>query len=262
MKVSIVIPALNEAENILKTLLSIKQQDGDFEIIVVDGCSTDGTAEIARPHAFVISSERGRAVQMNAGARYASGEALLFLHADSILHPFGLHSLRKALDDPQIAGGTFTLKFDADRFLLKTYAFFTRFKFRYFHFGDQGIFLRRSAFDRLGGFTEMPLMEDVDFLRRLRRMGRVALIKLPVTTSARRFLKRGPARQQLLNSSLLALYILGVKPETLSKWYLPSQLMTDASESNSALIKEPVSAGAEESDCDPYPLFRRICKKH
>jgi rSAM/selenodomain-associated transferase 2 len=227
MKVSIVIPALNEAENILETLLSIKQQDGDFEVIVVDGDSTDGTAEIARPHAFVISSERGRAVQMNAGARHTSGEALLFLHADSILHSFALHSLRQALDDPQVAGGTFTLKFDSDRFLLRTYAFFTRFKFRYFHFGDQGIFIRRSAFKRLGGFKEMPLMEDVDFLQRLRRMGRVALIKLPVTTSARRFLKRGPARQQLLNSSLLALYLLGVKPESLSKWYLPSQLMTD-----------------------------------
>ncbi|MCI0485317.1 MAG: TIGR04283 family arsenosugar biosynthesis glycosyltransferase [Blastocatellia bacterium] len=221
MKVSVIIPALNEERNILTTLLSIKKQQGDFEIIVVDGGSTDRTAEIARPHASVISSERGRAVQMNAGARLASGEILLFLHADSILHPDALSNLNQALKDPENVGGTFTLKFDSDKFLLRFYTFFTRFKFRYFHYGDQGIFVRRSVFEQLGGFKEIPIMEDIDFLRRMHGRGRVALIKLPVTTSARRFLKRGLFRQQLLNTILVSLYVLGVKPETLSRWYLP-----------------------------------------
>ena len=158
MKVSIVIPALNEAEHILTALFSVKQQAGDFEIIVVDGGSTDRTAEIARAHGLVISSERGRSIQMNAGARQASGEALLFLHADSCLHPNALSFLRRALKDSGTVGGTFTLRFDSDKILLKLYAFFTRFRFRYFHYGDQGIFVRRLAFEQVGGFyKDLPI---------------------------------------------------------------------------------------------------------
>lgn len=226
MKTSVIIPALNEENNILRTLLSIKKQQGDFEIIVVDGGSTDQTAEIARPHASVISSERGRAVQMNAGARLASGEILLFLHADSILHCDAFDHLSRVLKDPEIIGGTFTLRFDSDKLLLRFYTFFTRFKFRYFHYGDQGIFVRRSTFEQFGGFKEIPIMEDIDFIRRMHKRGRVALIRLPVTTSARRFLKRGLLRQQLLNTILVSLYVLGVKPETLSRWYLPEPATT------------------------------------
>jgi rSAM/selenodomain-associated transferase 2 len=224
MKVSVIIPALNESENILATLLSVKKQQGDFEIIVVDGGSIDGTAVSARAHAQVISSARGRAIQMNTGARLAKGDALLFLHADSSLHPHALSALRQTLAVSEIVGGTFTLKFDSNKFLLRLYAFFTRFKFRYFHFGDQGIFVRRSTFEQLGGFKEMPLMEDIDFLLRLRKQGRVALIQLPVTTSARRFVKQGLVRQQLLNGFLLTLYMLGVRPEILAKWYLPNSV--------------------------------------
>jgi rSAM/selenodomain-associated transferase 2 len=219
VKVSVIIPALNEAENIKSCLLSVARQQGRFEIIVVDGQSADDTAEIAGHYARVIGSERGRAAQLNAGSRHACGDVLLFLHADSKLHPDALTELRRSLENPQVVGGTFTLKFDSDKLLLKLYAFFTRFKPRYFHYGDQGIFVRRSVFDRLEGFKRMPLMEDLDFLSRLRKAGRVALIKLPVTTSARRFLEHGLMRQQLLNFFLVALYVLGVKPETLSKWY-------------------------------------------
>ena len=219
MKISVVIPALNEEANIEACLTSVALQQGDFEIIVVDGKSDDRTAEIAKHYASVISMERGRAVQMNAGAKLARGEVLFFLHSDSILHPDALAELRRAMGDPQTIGGTFTLRFDSDRFPLKLYAFFTRFKPRYFHYGDQGIFVRRAVFDSLQGFKELPLMEDVDFLRRLRASGRVSLIRLPVTTSARRFLEHGLFRQQLMNAFLVTLYLLGVKPETLSRWY-------------------------------------------
>ncbi len=219
MKVSVIIPALDEAENIEACLASVKRQQGDFEIIVVDGGSRDRTVEIARSYAHTITSERGRGRQMNAGARLAGGEALLFLHSDSELHPDALEGLRASLLDSETVGGTFTLKFDSDRLALRAYAFFTRFKPRAFHYGDQGIFVRRSVYDRLQGFKETPLMEDVDFLKRLRKLGRVALIKLPVTTSARRFLRHGPVRQQLRNLLLVSLYGLGVKPETLARWY-------------------------------------------
>ncbi|MFP5260624.1 MAG: TIGR04283 family arsenosugar biosynthesis glycosyltransferase [Blastocatellia bacterium] len=219
MKVSVVIPALNEADNIIACVASVESQQGDFEIIVVDGGSTDGTVALASPRALVIEGRRGRGAQMNEGARRATGAALLFLHADSSLHPDALTRLRMSLADPRVAGGTFTLRFDSEKLPLRFYAAFTRLRFRYFHFGDQGIFVRREVFERLGGYKEMPIMEDVDFLSRMRKEGRVALIDLPVTTSARRFLNRGPVRQQLLNVFLVACYLLGVNPSTLSRLY-------------------------------------------
>ena len=220
MKISVIIPTLNEAENVLSSLLSVHNQHGELEAIVVDGGSSDSTVEKARTHALVVSSDRGRAVQMNAGAHRASGEVLLFLHADSILHPSALIHLRDALKDSRVVGGTFSLRFDVDNPILRFYAFFTRFKFRYFHYGDQGIFVRRAVFEELGGFKEAPIMEDIDFLQRLRRMGLVELVRIPVTTSARRFIERGLIRQQLLNCALVILYSLGARPETLARWYL------------------------------------------
>jgi hypothetical protein len=127
--------------------------------------------------------------------------------------------LRAALADPAAAGGTITLRFDENRPLLRLYALSTRLPFRLFHYGDQGIFVRRSVFERLGGFREIPLMEDVDFLRRLHRAGRVALTPAPITTSARRFVEGGVLRQQLLNIALVAAFELGVAPERLAGWY-------------------------------------------
>jgi rSAM/selenodomain-associated transferase 2 len=220
MKISVIIPALNEAKNILGSLESIGRQKGEVEIIVVDGSSADGTADLARPHARIINSqERGRAVQMNVGARYASGEVLVFLHADSCLAHNALSKLRRVLLDPGILGGTFTLKFDSQKFLLRVIAFFTRFRFRFFHYGDQGIFVRRAIFEELGGFKQIPIMEDINFLQRLHRRGRVTLIKQPITTSARRFLRHGIIRQQLLDIVLVVLYLLGASPEKLSRLY-------------------------------------------
>jgi rSAM/selenodomain-associated transferase 2 len=219
MRISVIIPALNEAKNILPCLHSVKNQPGEFELLVIDGGSVDGTVEVARHQARVIRSEQGRAVQMNSGARQSTGEVLLFLHADSYLPSGAFLLLGQVLADPRIVGGTFRLRFNRQAFLLRVIAFFTRFKFRYFHYGDQGIFVRRSVFEALDGFAEIPLMEDVDFLRRLRRAGGVALLKQPVTTSARRFVEHGVIRQQLMNIILLTFYLLGARPEKLKKWY-------------------------------------------
>ncbi|HMK76967.1 MAG TPA: TIGR04283 family arsenosugar biosynthesis glycosyltransferase [Thermodesulfobacteriota bacterium] len=219
MRISVSIPALDEAQGILSCLDSVKSQQGEFELIVVDGGSIDGTVEVVQPHARVIHSPQGRAVQMNSGARQATGDVFLFLHADSCLPPRAFPLLERALADPRIVGGTFTLRFNSQRLRLRVIAFFTRFNFRYFHYGDQGIFVRRSVFDHMSGFSEIPFMEDVDFLRRLHRTGRVTLLKRPMTTSARRFLDRGVLRQQLMNIVLVIFYLLGAKPETLKKWY-------------------------------------------
>jgi rSAM/selenodomain-associated transferase 2 len=219
MKISVIIPVLNEVRGILPCLYSIKTQEGEFELIVIDGGSVDGTVEVVRPHARVIRSEQGRAVQMNSGARHSTGEILLFLHADSHLPPRAFPQMERVLADSKIVGGTFRLRFNSQKFFLRAIAFFTRFKFRYFHYGDQGIFVRRSVFEQLNGFTEMPFMEDIDFLQRLHRTGRVILLKQPITTSARRFLERGVIRQQLVNIILVILYLLGARPEKLKKWY-------------------------------------------
>ena len=218
--ISVIIPALNEAENILKTIDSVRQQDQQVEIIVVDGGSIDGTPDIARSHATVISSPRGRAIQMNAGARHASGDVLLFLHGDSLLAPGALAQMQKTLDNPHIAGGSFTLTFDVDIFWLRFYAFCSTIDWLCFRYGDQGIFLRRSIFEAMDGYAEIPLMEDIDLMRRMPRYGQRCLIRhYPVTTSARRFVEHGVVRQEALNVILVGLWLLGVKPQALAKWY-------------------------------------------
>ena len=218
--ISVIIPALNEAENILQTIESVRQQDQAAEIIVVDGGSIDGTRELAQPYAQVIDSPRGRAVQMNAGARAATGEVLLFLHGDSRVAPGALAKMQQTLDNPRIVGGSFTLVFDSDNFWLRFYAFCSTIDCVCFRYGDQGIFVRRAIFAQLQGYAEIPLMEDIDLMRRLPRYGRRVLVRnYPVTTSARRFVEHGIVRQEALNVALVTAWFLGVKPRTLAKWY-------------------------------------------
>lgn len=218
-RVAVVVPALDERRCIERCLASVRAQDGDVDLVVVDGGSEDGTPQLAAPLAPVITAPRGRAVQMNAGARATRGDVLLFLHADSRLPPGAFRAVRAALSDHRVVGGTFSLRFEPETPLLRAYAACTRLSPRVFHYGDQGIFVRRAVFGALGGYRELPLMEDVDFLRRLRRVGRTVLLPLPVTTSARRFARHGILRQQLRNAALLGLYLAGVSPHRLARWY-------------------------------------------
>jgi rSAM/selenodomain-associated transferase 2 len=223
--ISVIIPTLNEAGNILQTIESVRQQDRGAEIIVADGGSVDGTPEIVRSDARVIHSPRGRAVQMNAGARCAAGDVLLFLHGDSRLAPGAVAKMRQALDNPLIAGGSFTLVFDVDNFWLRFYAFCSTIDCLCFRYGDQGIFVRRVIFEQMQGYAEVPLMEDIDLMRRLPRYGRRVLIRdYPVSTSARRFVEHGIVRQEALNVALVAAWFLGVTPQTLAQWYAARKL--------------------------------------
>jgi len=219
MKISVVIPTLNEESHIEKTLQSVMKQEGDCELYVVDGGSTDNTVAVAKRYACVINSKRGRAIQMNAGARLCTGDILLFLHADTILPDNAFREIRKRMNDNTVAGGSFYIAFDADNFILRGVSFITRFNFRLFHFGDQGIFVRRNVFQKLRGYKEIPIMEDYDFYKRLRKQGKVILIRMPVISSARRFIKKGVIRQLLINKFVVLAYWAGVDVQTIKRFY-------------------------------------------
>lgn len=219
MKISVIIPTLNEESHIEKTLQSVIKQAGDYELFIVDGGSTDNTIAIAKRYTSVIDSKRGRAIQMNAGAKLCKGDILLFLHADTLLPDNAFREVRKRMQDDTVAGGSFYIAFDADNFILKGVSFITRFNFRLFHFGDQGIFVRRDVFQTLHGYKEMPIMEDYDFYKRLRKQGKVILIRMPVISSARRFIKNGVIRQLLINKFVVLAYWAGVDIQTIKRFY-------------------------------------------
>ena len=219
--ISIIIPALNEAEAIGPTLESAAGAPAT-ELIVADGGSKDATAEIARScGATVVSSPPGRARQMNVGAQVARGEYLLFLHADTRLPPGYEQEMRRVLDLPGVAAGAFALEIAGAAWGLRLVERAANLRSRLFQlpYGDQGLFLRAELFRSLGGFPELPLMEDLELARLLRRRGRVATSPLPVLTSARRWESLGVVRVTLLNQFFLLAYLLGMPPRRLANWY-------------------------------------------
>ena len=221
MTLSIVMPTFQEAGRIAETLDAARALGGDIEIIVVDGGSSDGTAEIARGlGARVIEAEhRGRARQMNQGAAAARGDVLLFLHADTLLPPDARSAVAAILSDPAVAGGCFRLRFDDDHPVLRVSSALSSFGFRLFHYGDCAYFVRRSTFCEMGGFNAMPLLEDLDFWLRLNRGRRIVVAPASVLTSARRFKDVGVVRQQALATLIVLLYMLGVGAPRLARLY-------------------------------------------
>ena len=218
--ISVIIPTWNEEACIGRALGALRALRGDFEVVVADGGSSDGTVRIARAAgARVVDAPRGRGPQMNRGAAEASGEVLLFLHADTLLPPDAHARVTAALAAPEAVGGCFRLSFDDDHRVLRFSAFCTRFSFPLFHYGDEAFFVRAEVFRRLGGYRPYPIMEDLDFWLRLRRAGRTVVVPEPVVASARRFRRNGVYRQQLLGAVLVGLFLAGVKPHTLKRFY-------------------------------------------
>jgi rSAM/selenodomain-associated transferase 2 len=220
---SIVIPALNEAANLDRLLPELARICPAAEVIVVDGGSTDGTQGLVRrfPRVTLIEAERGRARQMNAGARVATGHALLFLHADTSLPSSAQAAIQDALRSPGIVGGRFDVRFDNPRPIFKLIATMMNIRSRLSRIstGDQGIFVRRDTFEAMGGYAAIPLMEDVEFSRRLKRQGRVACLRLRVTTSARKWEREGALRTIALMWTLRLLHALGIRPARFYRWY-------------------------------------------
>jgi rSAM/selenodomain-associated transferase 2 len=244
MTISVVIPTLDEERSLPPTLTHTAGLGFD-EVIVVDGGSRDRTREIVasysspqfdvrrsmlnvptsnfepRTHIKLLTAPPGRAPQMNAGAAASRGDVLLFLHADTLLPRDARLAIEGALEDPACVGGRFDVRFGRDSRPGRLIGRMINLRSRCTGIatGDQAIFVRRAVFERLGGFSDIPIMEDVDFTRRLKRAGRVAALRSQVVTSYRRWDACGPIRTILLMWVLRLLYWIGVSPGTLSRFY-------------------------------------------
>jgi rSAM/selenodomain-associated transferase 2 len=222
MRVSVVVPVLNEERLIGRRLAELSTL-GVHEVIVVDGGSTDGTCAVvaAHPGVRLLRAPTGRAEQMNAGAAVAQGRVLLFLHADVALPLDALLHVERALSDPSVVGGAFrtwTVP-DAPHWMAPLlHLADLRSRYSSLPYGDQAVFVRASVFRRVGGFPNIPLMEDLAFSRKMRRAGRIRLVRARVQVSGRRFLER-PVFYALLVNTYPLLHRLGVPPTWLARFY-------------------------------------------
>lgn len=216
-EISIVIPAANEAAALPQCLRRIERAGS--ETIVVDGESEDETRAIAAAAGcrVIVLPERHRARQMNHGAAQARGRILLFLHADTWLPPDALAKIRSAIDAEGALGGGFARRYRSRSCTLALTARLAGLRNRLFgwHLGDQALFVRRDLFEKLGGYRDIPIFEDLDFSRRLRRLGRTLTLTPPVSSSARRFIARGPLRTTWADLLLTRKYLLGADPNEL-----------------------------------------------
>ena len=223
MQVSIIIPVLDEAPSIRRFLSNLRERTPGAEIIIVDGGSTDSTDQLAQGlgDQVIRSSARSRARQMNIGADAARGEIFWFLHADAEVPVESLNEIARMMRNPEVCGGFFRIRLPAAPAIYRLtdgFAHYAGLVLR-MRCGDHGIFCRRSAFVEAGGFPDVPLMEDVEFFRRLRRHGRVVYSNKRIAASPRRYEAIGPARLTFVFGSIAALYLFGVSLSKLARIY-------------------------------------------
>jgi rSAM/selenodomain-associated transferase 2 len=211
--ISIIIPTLNEAHMLRPALNAIALNSPPHEVVVVDGGSSDGTVELAEQMGarVVRATARNRAIQMNEGRCFAQGDALLFLHADTLIAPVALEKITHALRRRATVGGAFARRYASESVFLRATCLLAGLRGELFGWflGDQAMFVRTEVFDALGGFREWNAFEDLDFARRMKRMGCVTILRPPVVSSARRFSRRGPIRTTVSDIWLTFRYVLG-----------------------------------------------------
>src|SRR5262245_7645480 len=221
-EMSIVIPVLDDTEPLQRLLTTIPVHP-QLDIVIVNGGAPDDrlTAICDRPDVRLLTSAPGRGRQMNLGASAAAGRWIVFLHADTRLPPQWSDEIRRAGADPDVVGGSFRFRLDSSAWQARLIerAVDRRVRWLDLAYGDQALFVRRDVFDAIGGYREWPLMEDVDFVRRLRRAGKLYHSPQPVITSARRWERDGWWRRSAKNVMLQALFFAGVAPKRLANWY-------------------------------------------
>jgi rSAM/selenodomain-associated transferase 2 len=224
-ELSLVIPVLSEAESISENIRHIRElnADGTAEIIVVDGDPQGSTIRTIKVEGVRTAvAEKGRARQMNHGAALATGDILLFLHADTRLPSGAFALIRSTMNDKRFVGGAFDLGFDTKRAIFKITEMyvFLRTRLTKIPFGDQAIFIRREYFEKIGGYRDLPIMEDVELMRRIRkRMDTIRIIPRKVRTSVRRYEQEGILSCTIRNWLLQISYMMGISPQRLVKWY-------------------------------------------
>ena len=243
--VSIVVPVLRDTRELAGLLdaLHVDRLDARLEVVVVNGDATDRSLDALRRRVTTvrwIDSEPGRGRQMNAGARASSGRWLLFLHADARLGAGWLAALVGADGRPDIAGGAFRLTLASAHWAARIVERGVAARTRWLRlpYGDQAVFVRRETFEALGGYRPLGLMEDVDFVRRLRRRGRLWFPPVSVRVSARRWDSDGWLRRTALNLALLGLYVAGVAPDRLARWYYGPRSLSQARRAPSVGVHE------------------------
>ncbi len=221
--ISVVIPALNEEEKIGECIAALRTGGPACEIIVADGGSKDRTIGIAAdlPGVRIVHSARGRGTQMNAGVAAAEGDVLLFLHADTILEPGWAGDMAQCLTDGKTVGGAFRFAINSPGWAYRLVEAWVALRCRIFRlpYGDQAIFVRKEVFTALGGYRDIPLMEDVDLVARMKQIGRITILPTKALTSDRRWASKGIIPTALMNQVIMLLYLLGMSPHRLARLY-------------------------------------------
>ena len=220
--ISVIIPVLNEAAGITACLDMLAPYGDRLEVIVADGGSSDETPKIVEQYPVkLVHSPIGRGVQMNSGAAITTGDILLFLHSDTRLPADFIETIETVLAQPQTVAGAFRLEIDDSQSSLRWIEWTVQWRSQFWSlpYGDQAIFVKTNVFRALDGYKELPIMEDYEFVKRLKKQGRITLASTAVKTSARRWQKLGVLRTTLLNQVMIFGYHLGINPETLRQWY-------------------------------------------